>query len=285
MTKGSHIFMRVLSLALCLACMLPMAQVAAAEPETQLPEEQILQQLPVEQTEKTTLTTVVRKYAYYSYGIIGQMENGTVLTVLGQTSAFYKVDCYDTTGYIEKGQVELREDGRYYVNCQKESPETRVLTYTDYADALLLRHAIVSLTQEQLGKPYVYGATGLNAFDCSGLTSFVYAKNGIALTRRASTQLADGIIVAKEGMQVGDLVFFRVPGEADLCSHIGIYVGNNKIIHAGEKGVGYADLDGYWFKDYYLCSRRVICTASTEIQISEVLTTSAGSGVSGRTAN
>ena len=136
-----------------------------------------------------------------------------------------------------------------------------------------------------MGAPYIYGAVGPYGFDCSGLTSFLYANNGIALTRCADTQLADGVVVAKEGLQPGDLVFFRETGSAYLASHIGVYVGNNKIIHSGSKGVGYADLDGDWFKDYYLCARRVICTETTELPVNSVFSAAAGSGVSGRTAN
>jgi cell wall-associated NlpC family hydrolase len=92
---------------------------------------------------------------------------------------------------------------------------------------------------------------------------YLYGKHNIDLHRNASAQMQDGIIVAKEGLQVGDLIFFREPGEYTLCSHVGIYVGNNQIIHSGSKGVVYADLDGDYFADYYLCARRIINTNST----------------------
>jgi len=215
-----------------------------------------------------TLTTLVHNRAYFSAAVIGQMENGTQITVLGQTREFYKVDCYDMKGYIAKTQVVHTEDGKYYIDCKADSGETRTMAYTDHADALTLRHALFDLAKQQLGSRYVYGSSRPGAFDCSGLMYYLYGQYGIQLRRNASAQMQDGIIVAKEGLQVGDLIFFREYGESTLCSHVGIYVGNNQIIHSGSRGVEYADLDFDYFAKYYLCARRIVNTgtAGTEAE-------------------
>lgn len=254
MLKTRKFGFRLLAATLCLMCLMcslhPMGAVAAEEEKQQ------------------TLTTIVHNRAYTSAAVIGQMENGTEITVLGETREFYKIDCYDTNGYIAKSQVVHTEDGKYYVNCTEGSTETRTLDYTSHADALTLRHALLDLAKDQLGSRYVYGSARPGAFDCSGLMYYLYGQYGIQLHRNASAQMQDGIIVAKEGLQVGDLIFFREYGEVTLASHVGIYVGNNQIIHAGSPGVVYADLDFDYFDKYYLCARRIVNTgaAATEVE-------------------
>lgn len=253
MTRSQRLGMRILSLILCLVCFMPLVQPVAASAAT------------AQQTAQT-LTTVIRRSGSSGAEVIGQMENGTELTVLKKGRNYYKVDCYDMKGYIAKSQILHTEDGRYFVNCQKGSSETRVLTYTDYAQALELRHKILELAKKYLGVRYVYGGRSPRGFDCSGFTSYVYEKVGIDLNRTASTQLKDGVAVTKEGMQIGDLVFFR-QGTSRPASHVGIYVGNNQIIHAGSKGIAYTDLDSKYCAKYFLCARRVINTGAAQAEV------------------
>ena len=242
----------LLSLLLCVACLL--CNIAPAFAVPTMPE-------PAQ-----TLTTLVRISAKENSTPIGQLENGTMLTVLDAKGSFYKIDCYDMDGYIAKTQVEKTENGEYYVNCDPDSPDTCIFTYTDPAQALKLRHDILALAKKQLGSRYVYGGMRPGAFDCSGLTLYLYQKQGIELQRRASMQLQNGIIVPKEAMQVGDLVFFR-EGTKNPASHVGIYAGNNQIIHAGTStGVVYSDLDLGYFAEYFLCARRVINTQTVQEQ-------------------
>lgn len=232
-----------------------------------------------------TYTSAVRYGPSSGYRVIGHLENGTTVSVLYATKHYYKIDCYDMYGYILQTQVAQREDGTYYVNCDPTSGDTSVLTYTDYTDAITTRHALVALAEEQLGDPYVYGRAKPGGFDCSGLTSFLYKEQGFTINRRASTQLENGIIVSQEGLMPGDLVFFdEFPGDNYEASHVGIYVGDGQIIHSGSRGVGYARLDGHWFRDYYIGARRVLNTGNTQLQ--ESITTELFSDViSFRTAS
>lgn len=273
MTRPHRLGMRIISLVLCLASLLPLAQPVAAV---------------AAQESSQTMTTVVRNSAYYSATVIGQMENGTAVTVLDERRDFYKVDCYDMTGYIAKSQIIHTEDGKYYVNCVAGSTETGVMAYTEHADALVLRHSLLALAKEQLGYPYVYGGTRPGGFDCSGLMYYLYGEHGISLHRTASQQLQDGIVVAKEGMQVGDLVFFRESWEYYPASHVGIYVGNNQIIHAGSEGIVYADLDFDYFDKYFLCARRIVNTSAAQLEDISAVSASnsalSANSVSGRTA-
>jgi cell wall-associated NlpC family hydrolase len=85
----------------------------------------------------------------------------------------------------------------------------------------------------KVGKRYVHGATGPNAFDCSGLTSYAYAKAGVTLPRSSRSQLSKGTSVKKKDLKPGDLVFFYSP-----VSHVAIYIGDGKVVHAGNPRTG-----------------------------------------------
>ena len=89
----------------------------------------------------------------------------------------------------------------------------------------------IAFAKEQLGEPYVYGASGPDSWDCSGLTSQAYASAGIALPRSSSSQAGVGTPVSTSSMSPGDLVFYYSP-----ISHVGIYLGNGQLIHAPHSG-------------------------------------------------
>lgn len=273
MIQGRKMGLRILSLVLCAVSLFLLAEPVLAAPADDA---------------NVTLTTVVRNDAHSKATVIGQMENGTRVTLLGGYGSYYKVDCYDMTGYIAKSQIIHKEDGKSYVNCDRASSETRQMEYAGYADALQLRHSLLELAKKQLGYPYVYGGTRPGGFDCSGLMYYLYGKHDISLHRTASQQLQDGIVVAKEGMQVGDLVFFRESWETYPASHVGIYAGNNQIIHAGHEGIVYADLDFDYFDKYYLCARRIVNTGSVQLETEVALATARGilprAGITGRRA-
>jgi len=96
--------------------------------------------------------------------------------------------------------------------------------------------AIVTLAEAQLGKNYVWGSTGANGFDCSGLTSYVYSKAaGVNIGRTTYDQVKQGTSVSMKDLQPGDLLFW---GSASAPYHVGIYVGNNQYIHAATPGQG-----------------------------------------------
>ncbi|WP_405880240.1 NlpC/P60 family protein [Streptomyces sp. NBC_01136] len=87
--------------------------------------------------------------------------------------------------------------------------------------------AAVSYAYGKLGSPYVWGATGPAAFDCSGLAQAAYRAAGISLPRTTYAQIAAGRRVSRSELLPGDLVFFY-----SGISHVGIYVGNGQMIHA-----------------------------------------------------
>ncbi|MFJ9446028.1 NlpC/P60 family protein [Kitasatospora sp. NPDC101235] len=90
---------------------------------------------------------------------------------------------------------------------------------------------IIAFAQAQLGKPYGWGMTGPNSFDCSGLTGAAYRAAGVKLSRMSQDQWNDGPHVDRANLQPGDLVFFY-----DDIHHVGLYIGDGKMIHAPRTG-------------------------------------------------
>ena len=215
------------------------------------------------------LTTLVRSSPSGEAWVLGQLREGTAVEVLGQQNDYYRVDCFGTDGYISREQLRL-ENGTFRVRCTPDSPESRSGYNLELPEALAVRNSLIALAQAQLGTPYVYGGETPGGFDCSGLTYYLYGSHGIPLHRTASQQLQDGIIVPKEGLQPGDLVFFREPYEVTPASHVGIYAGDGQIIHAGRKGISYANLDSSYFRDYYLCARRLVNVPAMELSLRPV---------------
>ncbi|MGJ3224849.1 C40 family peptidase [Micromonospora aurantiaca (nom. illeg.)] len=84
---------------------------------------------------------------------------------------------------------------------------------------------------QQVGDPYVWGATGPDGFDCSGLTQYAYKAAGISLTHFTGAQWNEGTPVSRAEARPGDLVFFK----SDL-SHMGLYLGSGLMVHAPRTG-------------------------------------------------
>jgi cell wall-associated NlpC family hydrolase len=89
----------------------------------------------------------------------------------------------------------------------------------------------VNTALAQVGKPYVWGASGPGSFDCSGLTSYAYAAAGVALPHSSSAQSGMGTPVSRDALQPGDLIFFYSP-----VSHVAMYIGNGQMVHASTSG-------------------------------------------------
>jgi len=92
----------------------------------------------------------------------------------------------------------------------------------------------VELAARLIDRPYVWGAEGPDAFDCSGLTQYVYRESGIVLPRRAVSQSRAGDPVGRR-LERGDLVFFASDGRRSLVTHVGIYEGAGMMIDASKR--------------------------------------------------
>ena len=105
---------------------------------------------------------------------------------------------------------------------------------------------------------YVYGGSNPNtSFDCSGLTQWCYGKAGISLPRTAQMQYDATQHIPLSQAKAGDLVFFHSTYNAgSYVTHVGIYVGNNQMYHAGDP-IGYADLNNSYWQQHLICAGRI----------------------------
>lgn len=90
---------------------------------------------------------------------------------------------------------------------------------------------IVNRAAAEIGDPYIFGAEGPNAFDCSGLVQYVFSKFGVRTPRVAADQANFGKPISRANLQPGDLIFFNWGGTGKV-DHVGIYAGNGEMIHA-----------------------------------------------------
>lgn len=115
---------------------------------------------------------------------------------------------------------------------------------------------LVSLAKSKLGCKYVWGATGPNTFDCSGLTSWCYKQVGISIPRTSLAQSKGGKAVSKSNLQPGDLLFWKTTSAE--VGHVGMYVGNGQFIHAPNKSkpVKYDSLSNSYYSSRFVRARR-----------------------------
>ncbi|WP_051330876.1 C40 family peptidase [Aneurinibacillus terranovensis] len=118
---------------------------------------------------------------------------------------------------------------------------------------------VVAYAMQFIGVPYTHGGRSpQTGFDCSGFTSYVYKHFGITISTGPIGQLQQGHQVSRSSMQPGDIVFFHSGAKSGY--HEGIYIGNNKIIHAPAPGrnVQITDLNSSWYQSHFAQVRRYL---------------------------
>ncbi|MEJ2699428.1 MAG: NlpC/P60 family protein [Desulfuromonadales bacterium] len=144
--------------------------------------------------------------------------------------------------------------GRFFIVNPQDYSAARIQS-TGKGD---LRADLVRTAREFLGVPYRWGGTDReDGFDCSGLTMVCYRLNGLNLPRVSRSQFRKGQPVTKGNLKPGDLVFFATHGGRRV-SHVGIYIGQGKFIHAPRTGktVRVARLSNPYFERTFVGARR-----------------------------
>jgi len=181
----------------------------------------------------------IRKEPKTSSAKVVQVSKGRVADVLAQKDGWYKIKfAGGTIGWVH---------GDFAARTSPDAKDPIVAKTAPKAAGKGV-DSLISTAKDQMGIRYSWGGTSRSGFDCSGFVGFVYAKHGIKLPRTSIAMSGYGQKVASRSqLQAGDLVFFITRGSR--VSHVGIYIGDNKFIHASSGG-GSVRIDSL-SKDYY----------------------------------
>lgn len=196
--------------------------------------------------------TIVQSYNFGSGYIDYVSSNGKKNTKALATSfsakeaATYGLSSYGDVDYVEHVMSKMDKP------VEGVSNTNSALEGSKYADLMK-----VALKYE--GQPYVFGGSSPSqGFDCSGIIQYVYGQVGIKLSRTAQNQYDQCTIVPQSEAKSGDLVFFKGTYDCpDFITHIGIYVGNNKMYQSGGHGLGYIDLTKAYYQQHLVGIGRI----------------------------
>lgn len=189
---------------------------------------------------KCSSTVNFRSASSTSSTILGELKNGTAVTVLSTSNGWSKVSYAGKTGYISADYLVTASSGTAI------NPSNTAASVSISAK----RQSVLNYAAQFLGVPYVYGGSTPSGFDCSGFTSYVFKNTVSSIPRVAQAQYDATTRVSRDDLLPGDLVFFG--SSTSSISHVGIYVGSNQFIHAPSTGdvVKYSSLTGSYATRY-----------------------------------
>lgn len=189
---------------------------------------------------KCSSTVNFRSAASTSSTVLGELKNGTAVTVLSTSNGWSKVSYAGKTGYISADYLVTASSGTAI------TPSNNAASVSISAK----RQSVLNYAAQFLGVPYVYGGSTPSGFDCSGFTSYVFKNTVGSIPRVAQAQYDATTRVSRDDLLPGDLVFFG--SSTSSISHVGIYVGSNQFIHAPSTGdvVKYSSLTGSYATRY-----------------------------------
>ena len=229
-----------------------------------------------EEKKKTEVTKYVsaetlnmRETANNNAKLINQLKVNTKVTVLETEGTWSKIKVNGKTGYVaskylsdKKVDVTSRSEeiSRGKQNTQTENTSSKNESNTQGTSSSASGNNIVAYAKKYMGYKYVSGGSSPSTgFDCSGFTSYVYKQCGISISRSSSAQASNGTAVSKSNLQPGDLVIFNNRANTSI-GHVGIYIGGNTFIHAGNSGTGVitTSLSDSYYSARYVTGRRII---------------------------
>lgn len=203
------------------------------------------------------LESVIQSYNYGG-GFLGYVANrGNKYTFELAQSFSKEYSGGEKVSYPNPIAIPINGGWRYnYGNMFYVQLVTQYLVTTEFDDDTV--QAIMDEALKYEGWRYVYGgASPTTSFDCSGLTQWTYGKAGINLPRTAQQQYDVTQHIPLSEAQAGDLVFFHSTYNAgSYITHVGIYLGNNRMFHAGDP-IGYADLTSPYWQQHLVGAGRI----------------------------
>lgn len=238
--------------------------------ETKTEPEETNEKEPEPKTQNTKIKYIsasvvnVRSKPDTSSEVVTRLSLNTEVTVVSEENNWSKVTINGKEGYIASNLLSETKQETTSRSAQERTPVQENVTQTqevtqDVQTNSELGAQIVSYAKQYIGVKYVSGGSTPNGFDCSGFTYYVYKQFGYTIPRSSTTQAGAGVAVAKENLQLGDLVIFR-DGNNQNIGHVGIYIGNNQFIHSSSPGdyVKITSLSMSYYQTRYVGARRII---------------------------
>lgn len=203
--------------------------------------------------------------------IISALSRNAEVEIIEENNGWIKIEYKGKVGYVAtkyisetKVQTTSRSAKSRRATTTKTTTKTTTNTANDTAptstDAVsnASTSEIVSYAKKYLGYRYVRGGNTPSGFDCSGFTQYVYKHFGYSLSRSSSSQAGNGVAVNKANLRQGDIICFSGSAGSKRISHVGIYIGGGRFIHAANsrKGVITSSVDGDGY--FYVCARRIV---------------------------
>lgn len=191
--------------------------------------------------------------------VVSVLEKGTKVSgIKGKYWIKVSEGRYISVNYVQDEKVDLNQSNNAEsTDSYKKESKAKVVRSNEGGSG----SAVAQAAYNYLGEKYVWGSAQPGVgFDCSGLTSYLYNKVcGISLYRNSAAQSNNGYPVSKNNLKQGDLLFFSTNGSGSI-SHVGIYVGNGKMIHAStpSTGVIISDIDSNYYSDTFVTARRIL---------------------------
>lgn len=154
--------------------------------------------------------------------------------------------------------MKQRYQSKVYGNPFYVSAVSKYISFMGEAEGDATYEALMEAALPYEGAPYIFGGTTPSGFDCSGFTRYVYAKIGISLPRTAQEQYNASTRITADEAKPGDLIFFTKTYKTSIrITHVGIYVGNGQMFHAGGSKVGYANINTAYWSEHFVGFGRV----------------------------
>ena len=192
----------------------------------------------------------VRSGPSMSAEVLEIIDSGAYVTVTGFEDGWYEVTCkYGTVGYIRSDHLDMTDNNG-----------------TTTVKSSAKGSSVAATALKYKGYRYIYGGSTPSGFDCSGFTMYVYKQYGISLPHSASSQWTNSTgtrVYSMSKLQPGDLVFFRDPRRVQrgkACSHVGMYIGDGKMIHASSSktGVIVSSLYSGSYQKYFVGGKHIL---------------------------
>lgn len=182
----------------------------------------------------------VRKKASTTSTRLGGATKGSTYKLKKETAQWAAIDYNGKTGYLMKTYLTIQyqfKDPVFYTTSGPEQDSSITNSPSNSITTSVSGSKIVEYATQFLGNPYVYGGTSLtNGCDCSGFTQSVFKYFGISIPRTSSDQSKSGTAISLSKIQAGDLLFYA--NSSGTVNHVGIYMGNGRIINASNSKVG-----------------------------------------------